>query len=267
MPAISVIVPIHNRERYLHKCVDSILNQTFEDFELILVDDCSTDSTFQICEDYKSKDNRVRVIKNETNLGSSLARKVGLDNSNGKYISFIDSDDWVEPNFLQEMYSIIVYGYDMIRSDVFKYGPDSNFIHCKFPDFTDEFITNFSNLTRGYVTIFNILATKELYDKIEFPRFGFSEDLVISTQLILKSKMKGNINKAMYHKRYDKSSMFVKNLTWSALQEIINNQYELIRILSKYDSNNLPVYIQYMKKMIVFFVKRYLRECDMMEQL
>lgn len=104
MPLISVIVPVYNVETYLSECVDSILSQTFNDFELILVDDGSPDNCPRMCDEFATKDNRIIVIHKE-NGGLSSARNAGLDyifeHSNSKFITFIDSDDYVDRNFLK----------------------------------------------------------------------------------------------------------------------------------------------------------------------
>lgn len=110
MPLISVIVPVYKVEPYLHRCVDSILDQTFKDFELILVDDGSPDNCPHICDEYAKKYKKIVVIHKE-NGGLSSARNTGLDysfsHSNSKYISFIDSDDYVEKTFLEKLYKAI----------------------------------------------------------------------------------------------------------------------------------------------------------------
>ena len=104
MARISIIVPVYKVEKYIHRCVDSILNQTFRDFELILVDDGSPDSCGVICDEYAAKDSRVVVIHQE-NGGLSAARNAGLrwvfDNSQSGWITFVDSDDWVHPQYLE----------------------------------------------------------------------------------------------------------------------------------------------------------------------
>lgn len=114
MPKISVIVPVYNTEKYIHRCVDSILAQTFIDFELLLVNDGSKDSSGKICDEYAAKDSRVRVFHKE-NGGVSSARNVGLDNVKGEWVAFCDSDDYVYPDWLKN-YNIIEYGvkYDII---------------------------------------------------------------------------------------------------------------------------------------------------------
>lgn len=104
MPTISVIVPVYNVEKYIHRCIDSILAQTYSDFELILVDDGSPDGCPAICDEYAQEDSRVHVI-HKLNGGLSDARNAGLDwmfaNSGSRYVTFIDSDDWVHPQFLE----------------------------------------------------------------------------------------------------------------------------------------------------------------------
>lgn len=114
MPRVTVIVPVYNAEKYLHRCIDSILAQTFTDFELLLVDDGSKDRSGAICDDYAAKDSRIRVFHKE-NGGVSSARNLGLDNAKGEWVTFCDSDDYVYPCWL-ENYNILEYGakYDLI---------------------------------------------------------------------------------------------------------------------------------------------------------
>lgn len=112
-PYLSIIVPIYNTEKYLGKCIDSILNQTYRDYELILVDDGSTDRSPAICDYYAGKDQRIKVI-HKKNRGVMCARKAGLMVSCGEYISFVDSDDWMEPDF----YSIFMNCCQSTQADI-----------------------------------------------------------------------------------------------------------------------------------------------------
>ena len=98
-PTISVIVPVYNAEKTLRRCVDSILAQTFEDFELILINDGSKDQSGDICDEYAAKDSRVKTI-HKTNGGVSSARNAGLRIAQGEYIAFIDSDDYIDNDYL-----------------------------------------------------------------------------------------------------------------------------------------------------------------------
>lgn len=102
LPKISVVIPVYNVENYLHRCVDSVLNQTFQDFEIILINDGSKDSSGEICDEYAKQDKRIKVI-HKKNARVSAARNDGIRMAKGKYLSFIDSDDWIEPEMYQEM--------------------------------------------------------------------------------------------------------------------------------------------------------------------
>lgn len=106
-PKISIIIPIYNIERYLRQCIDSILAQTFTDYELLLIDDGSTDGCPTICDEYTEKDNRIRVF-HKKNGGITSARNCGVDNANGEWIMHIDSDDWVEPTYVEELYNAAI---------------------------------------------------------------------------------------------------------------------------------------------------------------
>lgn len=122
MPKLSIIVPVYNVEKYLSKCIDSILNQTFEDFELILIDDGSPDECGKICDNYANKDRRIIVI-HQKNAGVSAARNAGLDIAKGEYIGFIDSDDYIDKTMYEKLINAIesfnvdmaICGYDYIN--------------------------------------------------------------------------------------------------------------------------------------------------------
>lgn len=121
-PQISVIVPVYNTEKWLRRCVDSILAQTFTDFELLLIDDGSTDGSPTICDEYAGKDSRVRVF-HKSNEGVSSTRNLGIVNSRGKRVTFIDADDWVEPDYLENLLAgkrcdLSVCNYKIDGSDI-----------------------------------------------------------------------------------------------------------------------------------------------------
>lgn len=137
----SIIIPAYNSELYLARCINSILTQNYKDFELILVDDGSNDSTPVICDTYKETDSRIQVI-HQKNQGQSVARNVGLKHANGEYVIFIDSDDWIlKTNFLDKLLEktydkpdIIMYGYKKYFERESSYGADV----CKFPNIEDN---------------------------------------------------------------------------------------------------------------------------------
>lgn len=131
-PLISIIIPVYNTEKYLQECIDSVLAQTYENFELLLINDGSKDGSPQICDAYAAKDDRVKVFHQE-NAGVSAARNKGLDNATGEYVSFVDADDTVIPEYLEKMMGamsteridLVSFGYCKIYEDNKKVFPCS----------------------------------------------------------------------------------------------------------------------------------------------
>jgi glycosyltransferase involved in cell wall biosynthesis len=103
VPKISVIIPVYNVEMYLSRCLDSVINQTVKNIEIICVNDCSQNNCCGILKKYKERDSRISIINHEKNRGLSAARNTGMDASRGKYVYFIDSDDWIDSDYLEEM--------------------------------------------------------------------------------------------------------------------------------------------------------------------
>ena len=130
MPIISVIVPVYKVEPYIHRCIDSILSQTFVDFELILIDDGSPDNCPDICDEYALKDNKIHVI-HQKNSGLSVARNAGLDyvssSSNSEWITFVDSDDWIDKHYLEYLYKAANESNTNISSCVYRIINDNNY--------------------------------------------------------------------------------------------------------------------------------------------
>lgn len=139
-PFISIIVPVYNVEQYLNQCVESVLIQTFTDYELILVDDGSTDSSGSICDEYVKIDDRVKVL-HKKNGGLSSARNAGLLISKGEYVVFIDSDDyWLETDFLKSLYDKCYNcNYDVIRGEYNVVDAEGNYLRTSFIEGKKEF--------------------------------------------------------------------------------------------------------------------------------
>ena len=139
IPILSVIVPVYNNEQYLSRCVSSIVNQSFGDFDLLLIDDGSTDGSGVFCDDWKKKDNRIKVI-HQLNKGVSAARNNGIMQSRGEYIAFVDSDDWIEEGLYEKAYlkakekdaDIVQFNYN--------YYFDNVGIVCNKNEMKDEYI-------------------------------------------------------------------------------------------------------------------------------
>ena len=105
-PYISIIVPVYNVEKYLERCLNSIKNQTFSDWECILIDDGSPDNSGKICDDYAARDKRI-MVKHQKNGGVSKARNIGLGSATGEYVTFLDSDDWLDSNAFAIYHDIV----------------------------------------------------------------------------------------------------------------------------------------------------------------
>ena len=107
MTEISVIIPVYNVEKYLERCLDSVLRQTFDNLEILCVNDCSPDNSLIILQEYAKKDSRIKIFTHDKNKGLSASRNTGLRNATGKFIYFLDSDDWIEDDFLKKMHTAI----------------------------------------------------------------------------------------------------------------------------------------------------------------
>lgn len=129
---ISIIVPVYNVEKYIEDCIKSILAQTFDDFELILIDDGSTDSSYSICYTYSKSNKKIKLLKKE-NGGVSSARNLGLEQATGEYIAFIDSDDYVAPNYLENLISSIEPKTEFVFSGLryFAFGKEQDNVHLE----------------------------------------------------------------------------------------------------------------------------------------
>ena len=122
---ISVIIPVYNTEQYLRRCIDSVLAQTYKDFELLLIDDGSKDSSGAICDEYAAQDTRVRVFHKE-NGGVSSARNIGLDYAQGEWVTFVDADDYIEENFLKSFEGNL--DADLVVGGMIEKGPQGNLL-------------------------------------------------------------------------------------------------------------------------------------------
>jgi glycosyltransferase involved in cell wall biosynthesis len=201
-PKVSVIVPVYKAERYLRKCVDSLLGQIFTDFEILLIDDGSPDCSGKICDGYAAHDVRVRVI-HQPNSGVSVARQHGLKQAIGEYVIHADPDDWVEPDMLQSLYEkAIEEDADMVICDFF----------VNYPHRQDYMKQEPSNLNHQTVlrnlfqhlhgSCWNKLIRRSCYDKYQIafdPELSFCEDLYCNASLLIFPLKVSYLPKAFYH--------------------------------------------------------------------
>lgn len=209
-PLISVIVPVYNVETYLRECIESILNQSFSDFELILVDDGSTDSSGIICDEYLKEDSRISVIHKE-NGGLSSARNAGLDyifaNSCTEFISFIDSDDFVHKDFLKELL-FAIDGCDMALCYYSKFIDSSDFRIPKVRTVDKKDYWDLNSSTNSFtICAWNKLYRKFIFESIRYPEGRIFEDSYIIHDIILRCKKIALVEKFLYYYRIRSSSI------------------------------------------------------------
>ena len=266
---ISVIIPIYNVEKYLGKCLDSIIKQTYTNLEILLINDGSTDSSGTICDEYAKKDSRIRVI-HQTNKGLSGARNKGLDEAKGDYIGFIDSDDIISPEFYKILHKNLVE-------------TDSDISLCNFHSFTDikeinvnvnknyfksityngaDFIESFryKNDTVRYVIVCNKLYKKKIWNNLRFPvDVRISEDEYVWYKCFYKSNRIIEIDLMLYYyfKRDDSITnrvyqeySFKKEISYiKALEERI--EFCKSNNLTKFLNNTLIYKYKFLRKLYI----------------
>ena len=166
-PIISIIVPCYNTEKYLNKCIDSVLNSTFKDLEIILIDDGSKDNTYKILEEYSKKDNRVRIYTQE-NIGQAKTRNKAIKLSKGKYLFFLDSDDYIDLDLLEKLYNETKNGNDIVVSDAKGISDSTNeeLITIKFDNYANDNVKNYILNSSGPAWILinkDIITNNNLY--------------------------------------------------------------------------------------------------------
>ncbi|MBQ4104917.1 MAG: glycosyltransferase family 2 protein [Clostridia bacterium] len=216
MLSISIIVPVYNAQNYLHKCLDSLLSQTFEDFELILVNDGSKDNSGQICDEYAARDSRVKVIHKE-NGGVSSARNAGLDHAQGKYIMFCDSDDYIYPDFCKPLYTLaegdenclVLAGITEIRDDGSKkdnlcpkYGEGES-VNLSKQEFCDLYVelnlkAPFTLMNMPYNKLFSRKVIEDNHIRYN-TKIHYNEDFIFNLDYLEKVDCVKIYNKSIYN--------------------------------------------------------------------
>lgn len=232
MPKISVIVPVYNTEKYLDICIQSILSQTYTDFELLLIDDGSTDSSGAICDKYAEQDSRVRVFHNE-NGGASSARNMGLDNAKGEWITFVDSDDWIDI----EMFNSLILcqnNADIVISDFYVHSDSGVSVKKLLVDESD-IIKRLQCWLKSYTTATSMIIKRRLCNIIRFPiGTKYREDFYFTVQLMYYAKYICKINNPFYHYRHSNElSVTNSGLSCDQFNDIMNMYVEIIDFLKR----------------------------------
>ena len=189
---ISVIVPVYNVEKYLTKCIDSIITQSYSNLEILLINDGSTDNSLKICREFEKKDCRVKVI-DKPNSGVSNTRNLGISAAEGKYIIFIDSDDYIKSNMIELLYKYLIeYNSDASMCDIVKVDENDNVIESTQNNEIKklsklEFLSNVFDFRYSYGYPINKLFKKEKLDKVRFREdVHFMEDFTFVCDIVYK---------------------------------------------------------------------------------
>lgn len=235
-PIISIIVPIYNVDKYLSRCIESILNQSFKEFELILVDDGSSDNSGEICDIYASKDDRVKVLHKE-NGGVSSARNVGVKASNGEYIGFVDPDDYIDKEIYYQLYKLCIDNdCDIaicrfnreINGKLQNIGSTEEIIELNNIEAMNELFKG--NLYR--FSLCNKLFSKKCFNNVSFPEGRIHEDLSSTYKLFANSKKAIYIDYCGYVYVRRENSILTSTYNEKRLQAFIG-WAEIIDFMSK----------------------------------
>ena len=221
MPKVSIIVPVYNVEKYLEKCLNSLINQTFKDIEIICVDDCSTDSSYSILLNYQNLDSRIKVIKLNKNSQLGAARNAGMKIAKGKYITFIDSDDYLDSTFVQKMYEKAEENNsDIVISNIKNYTLDESQNLTELRSNLDKYYESVTLQSGVYKYHFNFFkqlrvgAVAKLYKKniidkynIRFPEHLIQEDEAFYWFYMIRVRSVYYINEELYYRLVHSTSI------------------------------------------------------------
>lgn len=236
---VSFIVPVYNVERHLKRCINSILSQSYTNFECILINDASPDNSAKICDEFAKKDNRIKVIHKTINEGLPKARQTGVSLATGNFIQFIDSDDWIKPEMTERLVmKAINESCDIVYCDFICSTENNEF----FLSYTPIDITNLEkiHIIRHLLdwtlpwSACNKLFSKNLFRNIIYPERTAGEDAFIVIQLFLNAQKIGYEYSILYHYfQNPKSIMNSNSRKFINRQQVLENFIHLNKIFSK----------------------------------
>lgn len=229
---ISIIVPVYNVEKYIGKCLESLMKQTYTNIEIICVDDKSMDNSAQICERLRSEDPRIRLIRKEVNTGLASVRNLGLKAASGKYVAFVDSDDWVTPDYLETLYKLVTeYQADIaqgsyVRTTIevdekrIKYGVAGTDSMTGREALRRMFSTSMVHPDIEYTIVPNKLYRKSFLEGIFFPEGKIFEDQYFSAMCYAKCGKMALIDKKIYFYRVNPRGTTMQKYSARFLDEV-----------------------------------------------
>ena len=266
-PLVSVIVPVYNVEKYLKRCLDSIVNQTYKNIEVICIDDGSPDNSINILREFEKKDNRIKIIR-QKNMGLSKARNVGIDYSSGKYILFVDSDDCIENNMVELMLKkiednkldLVICGNTYVSADT-----DIDVVDLKkLEELLPGKVTGeeYFKIVTSKTNLFTATACNKIYKtemiknkKIRFPEGKLYEDLMFSFKYLLTCSSVGIVTEAMYNYFIRRDGSITNKINTSDIDDAIFTYKKLNMFLKEEGFEKILESIEY-KDYIFLWITR-----------
>ena len=249
MPLISVIIPVYNVEKYIAECLESLINQTFKDLEILCIDDCGQDSSLNIIKQYAEKDGRIKIINLEQNSGQGAARNIGIKNASGRYVSFIDPDDFLDLTAYEKAYEALEKtGLDSVWFKIKEYCDEKKkaIDNRNFRNYSEGII----NITQENICMFLMGAHNKVYnlDFIKRNNISFSEGLLFEDTefyylFYTLSKKVYFIDKFLYMYRQRKGSAMSKTYSGEIRCEDVGdvtlNIYKYLRKNNLFEQNRV----------------------------
>ena len=226
---ISVIVPCYNVEKYLNECVNSIINQTYKNLEIILLNDFSTDNTGNVMKELKTKDNRIQLVELHQNQGLSAVRNIGIDLSNGEYISFVDSDDILKRNFYETLVDSMEKDaeIDIVECPLMYFStvPSNGTPSIKTNNFVTEFEYEKADLIKRdgitFVMQGNKLFRRKIFDDLKFPEGHIHEDTYLIFDEYLKARKIAFVNGTNYFYRREREGSITNKMSVKRINDTV----------------------------------------------
>ena len=239
VPIVSVIMPVHNTEKYLKKSVGSVFGQGLKNIELICIDDCSSDGSLKALEGFRDKDSRIKILRNRKNIGAGLSRNVGIKKAQGEYICFLDSDDWFESGSLEELYEkgksddldIVCVWPKLVFAD--RVVLDKRLLDFDSREVDDKDIVFRKTLMRKVAWApWSKMVRRNLLikNKILFPDIRIAEDMDFSAKVIYHAKRIGSVGEYFYNYNLREGSL----MSCAKPKRKIENYFESIRLMDKF---------------------------------
>lgn len=233
---LSIIIPVYNVEDTLSRCVESVLSQSFTDYEVILVDDGATDGSPRLVDKYAEKDARIKAI-HQPNQGLSAARNTGIDRSTGKYLTFIDSDDFIETDTLSQLMSLLAQHptWDMIEYSVMERYGSKQQNHLCLPNKVYSNMNEYWLTGKAYLHSYacNKVYKRELFDKVRFPKGKTFEDVFTLPKILKEATQVATISIGTYYYCFNDKGITQK-CKWNRPYQFAQCAFGLYKRYTKY---------------------------------